>query len=141
GDGGGEVGGDVAGDHVAGDADRVHHGGGPGGAVADDAHAVDAEEPRPAGVLRVEGGVQRQQLGQQHLGRDAGVVVGVEGLEQAVDQPLHPALERLERHVAGEAVGDHDVDGVGEDVATLDVADEGPPRRVEDAVDGEQLVG
>src|SRR3546814_5083736 len=62
-------------------------------------------------------------------------------LEQAVDEALHPALEGLERHVAGEAVGDDHVDGVGEDVAPFDVADEGASGGIQHAVGDEQVVG
>jgi hypothetical protein len=54
---------------------------------------------------------------------------GGEGGEQRLHDGLHAALERLEHHVAGEAVGDDDVDVVGHDVAALDVADEVDARR------------
>ena len=40
----------------------------------------------------------------------SGRVVGVEGAEERADQGPHAALEGLEGHVAGEAVGDDDVD-------------------------------
>ena len=48
--------------------------------------------------------------------------VGEGFLEQALDHP-GGALAGLERDVAGEAVGDDDVDPVGGHVAALDVAD------------------
>ena len=44
-------------------------------------------------------------------------------LDDGVDRRRR-ALGRLEHDVAGEAVGDHDVDLAAEDVAPLDVADE-----------------
>jgi hypothetical protein len=42
----------------------------------------------------------------------------------AADHGLHATLERLQHDVAGEAVGDDDVDVGRHDVASLDVADE-----------------
>ena len=53
---------------VVGDADGVDHGRRRRRAVADDADAVDPEQPRPTGVLRVEFGGDRQQVREQHLG-------------------------------------------------------------------------
>ena len=58
------------------------------------------------------------------------------GLADLVEQPGAGALEQLEHDVAGEAVGDDDVDGAERDVAALDVAGEEQARVV-----GEQPVG
>ena len=52
-----------------------------------------------------------------------------ERLEERADERFMPPSRRLQRDVAGEAVGDHDVDVVGHEVAALDVADEVDARR------------
>ncbi len=57
-------------------------------------------------------------------------------LRSAVRMPARRALDRLERHVAGEAVGDDDVDEAIHDVASLDVAVE-----AQALVGGDELVG
>ena len=99
-------------------------------AVADDEpwlmrqRPVDAEEHRPAGVVRVEGRVERQERRDQHLAGRLRLVVGAEGAEDRVHEGAHRTLEGLEHDVAGEAVGDDDIDVGRHDVAALDVADE-----------------
>ena len=102
---------------------------GAGRAVGDDADAVDAEQHGAAVRVRIEGGVERQQRRHERVGVLAVGRVG-EGGQQCADQGLHPALERLQRDVAGEPVGDGHVEGVGHQVAPLDVADEADPRRL-----------
>ena len=52
------------------------------------------------------------------------VAVGGHRPQQRLGDHLHGALEGLQHDVAGEPVGDDDVDGVGRDVAPFDVADE-----------------
>ena len=110
---------------VAGDTYRVDDRGGRRRPVRDDADALDAEQHRAAGVVGQErrGGFQQAEL--QRVGR---VGPGRAGL---VDDPEHEArqahdraFERLQRDVAGEAVGDDDIGAAPRDVAALDVADE-----------------
>ena len=83
----------------------------------------------PPDAVGVELRRQRGQPGQQHLGGPLGLLVGGEHLEQGVHEEAQRPLERLERHVAGEAVGHDDVGGCVQEVAPLDVADEARCRR------------
>ncbi len=55
------------------------------------------------------------------------VARGADLLAQQVEELLDPALEQLERDVAGEAVGDDDVGGAAEQVAGLGVPLEPDP--------------
>ena len=94
--------------------------------VADDADALDAEEHGPAVGLRSRS--TRAAGRAPGAGRSRGLAVA--GSEEPIastkarDTADAAAFERLEHDVAGEAVGDDDVDVVGQHVAALDVADE-----------------
>ena len=111
-------------DHLAGELDPVHDRPLARRAVGDDAHPVDAEEDRPAVRLGIERLVQRQQGREERLGVRLVLLLRRERGEQRPDDRPHTTLERLQHDVAGEPVGHDDVDAVGHDVATFDVADE-----------------
>ena len=81
--------------------------------------ALDAEQRRAA-VLRV---VRRARRGRPST--SAGRPPRCTASLSAREQVLRHALGRLQHHVAGEAVGDDDVGLVLEELARLDVADEG----------------
>ena len=83
-DGGAEAVDDLGVVELLGHPHRVDDGGGRRRAVADEAEAVDAEEHRPAGVVRVEGGVERHQRRDQHLAGRLRLVVGAERAEDRV---------------------------------------------------------
>ncbi len=94
-------------------------------AVADDADAVDAEQHGAAVGVGVEWLVERR-AGPAAARRPPALssALAANALEQGLDERLDAALERLQHDVAGEPVGDDDVDVVGHEVAALDVADE-----------------
>src|SRR5215471_6803179 len=116
--------GEVATRELRGEADRVLDGLGRGPPVADDHAALDAEQRRPAvfGVVeaRLEAAEGRARQQETHRGLQRALDL----LAQEVLDHLGERLGHLQDDVAGEAVGDDDVDGSVEDVAPLDVADE-----------------
>ena len=72
-------------DHLVGELDGVEHRLRVRRAVADDAHAVDAEQHRAAVRVGADLRVQRQQRGQQRVGVRLVLLLGSERLEQRVE--------------------------------------------------------
>ena len=98
--------------------------------MADDRDRAQPEQDRAAGRVGVEFLAQpaERRFQQQPAGRGHRVLAGDVG-----DRPgqfLRRALHHLQRDVAGEAVGDDDVDLRRRQVAALDVAGEVDPRRL-----------
>ena len=93
-------------------------------AVADDAHALDPEQHRPAVSIGVELGGQGTEGREHRLGRLLDVGIAGKGAEHPADHGLYAPLQGLQHDVAGEAVGHHDVHPVAHHVPALDVADE-----------------
>src|SRR5579871_1017785 len=105
-------GGEVPG-HPAGVADRRRR----RGPVRDHAHAPDAEQHRAAVGVRGQLARDRQQVREQDVAGGPRRVVGADRAEDRREQEAQRALEGLEGDVAGEPVGDDDVDGRPEQVA------------------------
>ena len=97
--------------------------------MRDDAHAIDAEQDRPAVGLRIERLVQRQEGRHQRVGMGLVGRVAAQRVEQCGDDAAERSLEGLQDHVAGESIGDHHVDVIGHQIAAFDVADEVDARR------------
>src|SRR4051812_24428926 len=91
-------------------------------AVCDDDEALETEEIGAAVRVRIEPRAQppRRRADEQAAELPAGcrLDLAAESAEHRADRPL----ERLERDVPGEAVGDEDVGGAFEDVAAFGVA-------------------
>ena len=92
--------------------------------MADDGHAVDAEQHCATVCGRIKSLGQRHELGQQYLGRFFGLGGSHQCFEHLAGKELHAAFQCLEYHIAGEAVGDHHINIAGHDVAPLHIADE-----------------
>jgi hypothetical protein len=90
--------------------------------VRDDAHAVDTEQHRAAGHV----GIERRRRVEEHWGDDLARLLRLRRRVEHAEDELHGrpegALERLEHDVAGEPIGDDDVDRPVHQVAPLDVA-------------------
>ena len=82
--------------------------------MADHAHTLDAQQNRPAIGVRVELLVQPVEFRPEHPGRLGGLLPGRHGGKQRGHQSLQAPLQGLQRHVAGEPVGDDHVGRVGE---------------------------
>ena len=111
-------------DHLGGDADGVADRRRPGRAVGDDAHAVDSEQDGAAVGVGVERVVQRDERRQQGVGVLLVAVLGEGRRGARAISAFKPPSSVFSVDVAGEPVGDGDVDVVAHHVAALDVADE-----------------
>src|SRR6185295_9778289 len=116
-------------DGAGGESDLVGDPERAGGAVADDRDAAEAEQDRAPGRIRVhlrpqaaERRAQEQPARRRHR-------PGPGGAPDRIGDGAGGALERLQDDVAGEPVGDDDVDLGIEELAALDVAGEADPRR------------
>ncbi len=107
----------------------------------DKARRAQAEQDRAA-VLDA-GELAGEGLERAREQRHADLVLerGAHGCLQALEHELARALDRLERDVAGEAVGHDDVEGAGEDVGALGVAGEAAARGRERLVVGQRHLG
>ena len=101
-----------------------------------DRDRAQADQVRAAVGLGVDLVAQRAELRPQQQAAELALPGRRGGLADLVEQPGAGALEQLEHDVAGEAVGDDDVDRAERDVAALDVAGEAQARVV-----GQQPVG
>jgi len=108
--------------------------------VRDDDAAAEPEQRRATVGLGVEALAElAEPAALQQRAEPAGPGPGEGGAQLGRREPHRP-FERLERHVAGEAVGDDHVDGAGHQVAALDVAREVERQRVALRFGGEQFV-
>jgi len=136
--------GDLLRDLAAGQVGREQAGGGDGaggaGAVRDHHGPAQAEQDGPAVALRIQ---PRGQLPQpaalQERTDTGGPGGGHRGAQLGGGEPDR-ALQRLQRHVPGEAVGHDHVDLAGQQVAALDVAREAQRERAVRRIAGQQFV-
>src|ERR1700730_2198053 len=101
----------------AGGGDRL----GTGGAVCDDHSAVEAEHDRAAVGVGVQPGLELTQLRPLQGAPEPGPPGAGQGGTEFGLHHLDGALDGLQCHVPGEAVGDHHVDQSLEEVVALDV--------------------
>jgi hypothetical protein len=136
--------GDLLGDLAASQVRRELAGGGDGaggaGAVRDHHGAAQAEQDGAAVALRVQPGAElAQPLTLQERADAGGPRAGDRRAQLARGEPDR-ALERLQRHVPGEAVGHDHVELAGQQVAALHVAREAERECAVRRVAGQQLV-
>jgi hypothetical protein len=136
--------GDLLGDLAAGQVGGEHAGRGdrPGGAgaVGDDHRPAQAQQDGAAVALRVQPGGQLAQAAPLQEGAEPrGRGGGHRGPQLGRGEPDR-ALQRLQRHVPGEAVGHDHVDLPGQQVTALHVAREGQRERAVRRIGGQQLV-
>ena len=136
--------GDLLGDLAAGQVGREPAGGGDGAggarAVGDHHGAAEAEQDRSAVAFRVEPrGELAQPAALQERADPCGPCGGQRGAQLGRGEPDR-ALERLQRDVAREAVGDDHVELAGQQVAAFHVAREAQRQRAVRRVAGQQLV-
>jgi len=136
--------GDLLGDLAAGQVGREQAGRGDGagraGAVRDHHSPAQAEQDGPAVALRVQPRGERAQAATLQERADAGGPGGGHRGAQLGRREPDRALQRLQRHVPGEAVGDDHVDLAGQQVTALDVAREAQRERPARRIAGQQLV-
>src|ERR1044071_4284017 len=104
--------------------DRAPEGARSARAVADEAHAVHAEERRRTVLLPVDARAEPRQGTPHEQRAEHGQRVALDLLAHRAAEERGRALRGLQEHVAGEAVGDDDVAGPLEEIAALDGADE-----------------
>ena len=136
---------DLLGDLAAGQVGRQHAGGrgaaGRGRSVRDDDRALQPEQRGPAVGLGVQPLGELAQAAPLQQRPEPGRPGAGERLAQLPGGEAGGALERLQGHVAGEAVGHDHVDLAGQQVAALDVAGEADRQAAVRRVGVEQLIG
>src|SRR5690606_5726782 len=110
---------DAAAGQVGGEQAGAFDAAGAAGAVRDDDGAVQAEQHRAAVALAVQPVAELAQRLALQQGAGLGHPAGGERAAHLVEGEPDRALHRLQRHVPGEAVGDHHVHVAGEQVVAL----------------------
>jgi hypothetical protein len=136
---------DLLGDVASGEAGREHAGGGDGAggrsAVGDHDGAAQAEQRRAPVRLGIEPGAELAQPATLQQRAHPGGAGASEGGPQLRRGKAQRPFEGLERHVAGETVGDDHIDGACHQVAALHVALEVQWQRAAERFRRQQFVG
>src|SRR5205085_5719130 len=104
------------------EADRVRDRTPRRGAVGDDDEAAEAEQIGAAVGVGIEPPAEPIRRRPDQETAELAARRGRDLLAERVEERLDRPLEELQADVAGEAVGDDDVGGAGEELAALDVA-------------------